>query len=319
MKQANKNKILLVILILLIAVSVTLHFTGETPEINTIQHADKFAITDTAAVRKIVLKKHDGTIVLERNNGQWTVNKNMVADPDIVRVFLAVLKQLNISKGVAGNQVTQTRKELVQKGIFVEIYGDHDLLKSYYVMGNATKTLSVFMDVSDSIPCVVELPGYDSYVAGIYSIPAIDWQKRLIFHSTWRSLRKLEMLYPSKPKNSFEIRFDVNFFKVTGIDRLDTASVMDYIDEFQYFQADRFIEPPAGSPYEKLLKTEPLAYLSIMDIDERKNNRITFYHRLKGDRMILGKLDNGKLALFNYRRIRKIFKKRSDFELKKKK
>ncbi len=318
MNQAKKNKILFIILAFLIAVAVMLHFSTKTPETNTITNVDKFAVGDTAAIQKIVLKKAGDTIILERDNNQWSINNNMEADPDIIRVFLAVLKQLNISKGVSHNQIEQTKKDLLKNGIRVEIYDDQSLMKSYNVMGNTNKTLSVFMDEQDSIPYVVDLPGYDSYVAGIFAIPAIDWQKRLIFNSTWRSLRKLEMLYPAKPENSFEIRFDVDFFKVTGVNQLDTASVMKYIDEFQYFQADRFIEPGKGSRYDKLLKTEPVAYLSIQDIDERKNNRITFYNRLKSDRMILGKLDNGKLALFEYKRIRKIFKKRSDFALKKK-
>jgi hypothetical protein len=220
---------------------------------------------------------------------------------------------------VAGNQMEQTKKDLLEKGIRVEIFDNTGLTKSFYVKGNSTKTLSVFMDEKERIPYVVELPGYDSYVAGIFSIPPIDWRRRLIFNSTWRSLRKLEMLYPAKSKNSFEIRFDVDFFTVTGVDDIDTISVMNYIETFQYFQADRYIEPKPRASYKRLLKTEPLAYLSIEDIDDRKNNRITFYNRLKGDRMIMGKLDNGELALFEYKRIRNIFKKKSDFENKKKK
>jgi hypothetical protein len=319
MDQAKKNKILIVILILLIGISTVLHFSNESPELTTISNADKFAVADTAAIQKIIFTTKDGANVLERNNGGWTINNNMDADPDIVHVFLAVLKQLNISKGVAGNQMEQTKKDLLEKGIRVEIFDNTGLTKSFYVKGNSTKTLSVFMDEKERIPYVVELPGYDSYVAGIFSIPPIDWRRRLIFNSTWRSLRKLEMLYPAKSKNSFEIRFDVDFFTVTGVDDIDTISVMNYIETFQYFQADRYIEPKPRASYKKLLKTEPLAYLSIEDIDDRKNNRITFYNRLKGDRMIMGKLDNGELALFEYKRIRNIFKKKSDFENKKKK
>lgn len=318
MDQAKKNKILIVILILLIAISSVLHFSNESPETTTISNADKFAIADTAAIQKIIFKTKDGTNILERNNGNWTINNNIDADPDIVHVFLAVLKQLNISQGIAGNQAEQTKKDLLEKGIRVEIFDHTGLMKSFYVKGNSTKTLSVFMDEKERIPYVVELPGYDSYVAGIFNIPPIDWRRRLIFNSTWRSLRKLEMLYPAKSKNSFEIRFDIDFFAVTGVDDIDTISVMNYIETFQYFQADRFIEPKPRSTYERLLKTEPLAYLSIEDIDDRKNNRITFYNRLKGDRMIMGKLDNGQVALFEYKRIRNIFKKKSHFERKKK-
>jgi hypothetical protein len=226
MNQAKKNKILFVTLALLIAVSVLLQVRTRTPEISTIGEADKFAVSDTAGIKKIIISKPSDTISLERVNNHWTINNSMEADPDIIRVFLAVLKQLNISKGVSKNQLEQTKKDLLNKGLQVKIYGDRNLIKSYRVMGNSTKTLSVFMDLQDSIPYLVELPGYDSYVAGIFNIPAIDWQNRLIFNSTWRSLRKLEMLYPAKPKNSFEIRFDVDFFKVTGINQLDTGAVM---------------------------------------------------------------------------------------------
>ncbi len=319
MTQAKKNKILIIILILLITVSALLHFNMESVEPNTIDNVDKFSIADTSVIQRIVMQSSSVTNVLEKTNGHWTINENHDADPNIIRVLLTVLKQVDISRRVAKNQVDETKKELLEEGIRLEIYDDMGLRKRIYINGNATKTMSLFMDEEEGIPYIVVLPGYDSYVTGIFEIPQLDWRKRLIFNSTWRSLRKLEMLYPAKPKNSFEIRFDLNFFSITGIDNLDTTSMMNFVEEFQYFQADRFIEPKPGSSYYKLLETEPIAYLSLEDIDERKNNRITFYKRVNGDRMIMGKLDNGEIALFDYNRIRKIFIKNSNFSIKKKK
>jgi len=318
MTQANKNKILLIILIMLIAVSALLHFNMESVKSNTIDNAGKFSVADTSAIQKIIMQSSLATNVLEKTNGHWTINENRDADPNIVRVLLAVMKQVSISRSVAKDQMNETKKDLLEEGIRVELYDELGLKKRIYVKGNATKTISLFMDEEDDIPYIVVLPGYDNYVAGIFEIPQLDWRKRLIFNSTWRSLRKLEMLYPAKPKNSFEIRFDLDFFSITGIENLDTASMMNFVEEFQYFQADRFIEPKSGSSYYKLLETEPIAYLSVEDIDDRKNNRIMFYNRLQGDQMIMGKLDNGEIALFNYKRIRKIFIKKSNFSIKKK-
>jgi len=316
MTESKKNKILITILILLITISALLHFNLESEKSNTIDNVSKFSIADTSSIQKIVMQSPFETNLLEKNNGHWTINKSRDADPNIIRVLLSVLKQVNVSRSVSKNQMVLTKKELIEEGTLVEIYDDIGLEKKLYVKGNATKTLSLFMDEVEGIPYIVVLPGYDSYVAGIFEIPRLDWQNRLIFNSTWRSLRKLEMLYPNKPKNSFEIRFDLDFFSITGIDNLDTASMMNFVEEFQYFQADRFIEPEPESTYGKLLKTNPKVYLSIEDIDDRKNNRIAFYDQLKGDRMILGKLDNGEIALFDYKRIRKIFIKKSDFSIK---
>lgn len=314
MKQDQKNILLIILLVILIACAVVFGIKLQ-PRTSTFTEVDLFAIEDTASIAKITITSESRDIhnTLEETQNGWTINETYLADPNIVRVLLSVLHEVTISRRVPKNQAPSIKEEIVRNGYQVSIYNEDKRISTFYCMGNSTKTRSIMMKEKGKTPYIVHLPGYDSYVAGIFEITALDWRNRLIFQSNWRTLQRLELLYPDYPDDNVEIRFNLDFFEITGVESLDTAAMMDFIDQFQYFQADRFVEPAEGSSYDSLLTEEPYLILSLDDINPKKSNRVIFFPRLNGDPMIMGKLDDDQIALFEYDRIGDIFRKKSDF------
>jgi hypothetical protein len=314
MKQEHKNLLLIFLLAILVAISVVLSIMLR-PKTTTFADSNLFTVQDTTLIQTITIKSENNQIdnVLEKTPEGWTINKVYKADPNIIRVLLSVLNQITISRSVAKNQAQNIKDDILQKGYEVHIESANRVIKSFYCLGNSTKTVSIMMKEGGETPYIVHLPGYDSYVAGMFEISELDWRKRLIFQSTWRSLQRLELLYPKMSRNNVEIRFNLDFFEITGVESLDTTAMMDFIDLFQYYQADRFIEPVEGTTYDSLLSVEPYLMLSLDDIDPKKSNRVIFYPKLEEDPMILGKLDDGQIALFDYKRIRKTFRRKNQF------
>ena len=258
MKQEQKNLLLIIALAVLVACSIALSFSTK-PRMTTFTESDLFAISDTASIHSIRINSsyHNIENVLERTANGWTINEIYEADPSMTRVLLSVLQQVTISRTVAKNQAQSIRDDVLEKGYKIEIEGTDHQISTFYCLGNSTKTMSILMKEDSETPHIVNLPGYDSYVAGIFEVTELDWRNRLIFNSTWRTVQRLELLYPQYSYNNVEIRFNLDFFEITGVDAIDTTAMMNFIDEFQYFQADRFInrQPalPMTASYQQIL------------------------------------------------------------------
>lgn len=312
MKQKQKNIRWLILLGTLSASALLLYFSGSDVK-GTLSNPGMFAMADTASIQKIRIQRQDEEIHLDRKGDMWFVNDDFPADEGIMMVVLTVMRQMEVSRGVSRTQATEVIDGLKTEGAEVEVFDGKGKIRHFYAGGNPNKTLSYFAEAQSEQAWVVNIPGYDSYVSGIFEIPGIDWRRRLIFSSTWRSLLKLTGTYPASPSYDFNIEFFAGYLQMPGIDALDTAAMMEYLEQFEYFQADRYIEEGMFPQYDSLAATLPELVLQIADIDKLKNHALSLFHRLPGDNNILGLLDDGRMALFNYRRIAGIYARKEDF------
>ncbi len=317
MTQGDKNKLLLILLTLLVLTSIGLAVIGNSGPKKR-WNTGKYAVKDTASITKITLQSEYYGLEneLTRTKEGWKINQTYAADPNMIQVLLAVLNQVSVRRPVPLIQTKDIRKAMAEKGIRATMYRNNKIVNSFMVTGNSTKTLSYMAENADSRAYVVELPGYESYVAGIFEVPELDWRNRMVFNSTWRSLQRLELLYPDFSDQNVEIRFTMDFFEVTGIEKLDTAFMMDFIDHFQAFQCNRFIDPIPGGPYDSLLKNEPLVIIALEDIDVKKSNRVVLYPPLSGAGEYPGRLSNEQVVLFDAATIRSVLRKKYEFNYK---
>lgn len=323
MSQKHKNITLLVLLGILVLSSIVLSLTSET-DINTNEHKGIFSVQDTSKVDLISIVSKDQSVLLEKKDAIWTVNKKYKAEQNIVKVLLSILKDVEAVRNAPKiHALTADKLEkdisqfIVNKGYLIEISGNGKIINSFYSSGNANKTVSYMMPVGSTEPMIVGIPGYESYVAGIFEIPANDWRDRVILSTNWRTLQKLEINYNEYPEYNLNIKFDFNFLNIEGIANLDTAKMMAFIGEFNFLQADRYLDKDQNARYDSLLQTPPTVSLSIEDIDSRNSKSIDFFPLIKDDLMMLGfvKEDN-QIALFETKRIQNLFAVKSDFEVK---
>jgi hypothetical protein len=160
---------------------------------------------------------------------------------------------------------------------------------------------------------VVYLPGYESYVSGIFEVTVNDWRDRLIFQTSWLGLKELSLIYPSSPGKNVEIRPENNLYRVEQIQNLDTASLLEFIDDISYFYTDQYLSEGQIPAYDSLRFTDPLMLLHIDAISLDKPLQIKFFPTLPHEEVRLGIINENEMCLFNNQRIGFIFKQRQDF------
>lgn len=306
----------MLVLGLLISFSVILGLTKNT-NINTLDNKQQFSVQDTSAIDEINIISEASAIALQRKEGIWMLNDTLIAEQNIVKVLLAIIKDAEVVRNVPKSRKEEISEYIRNQGYEVEIKANGQSIKKYAVAGNETKTVSYMME-EEQDPAIVNIPGYDSYVAGIFEIPLNDWRDRVILSSSWRSLQNLSINYTQFPEYDLTIKFEFDFLKVEGVNSLDTARMMAYIDEFEQLQADRYLEKGQNASYDSLLQTPHTVTLTIEDVNPANSKTIDFYPLLLNDPMMLGYIrEDSQRVLFEAGRIQKLFAVKDDFVAKK--
>jgi len=315
MSQRQKNITLLIVLAILMVCSVILGLV-DTPT-STISNTSLFSVQDTSKVERITIVSPSESIELKKLDNVWKLNDKYKAEQNIVNVLLAILKDAEVTRQAPQSQQKQLAKYIKDNGYLVKVYGQDKLIKSFYASGNENKTTSYMMLEDEDQPFIMSIPGYGSYVAGIIEIPVDDWRDRLILSTTWRTLQQLEITYAEYPKYDVNIQFKYNFLSVDNVDKLDTARMMNFISEFNYLQADKYLTKGQDIKYDSLLNTPETVTLNVIDIDGKNSKKIRFFPLLPDDEMMLGHIENDhQMVLFQTERIQGIFAVQSDFEMK---
>lgn len=314
MSQKTKNIGLMVVLAMLVISAIVLGLTRKESK-STLENSDIFAVQDTARVDLISISSGGETIKLQKADGVWTLNGMYKAEQNIVRVLLSILKDAKVVRNVPKTQAGGISEMIREHGYLVEISADGKTLQSFYASGNENKTVSYMMPVDAATPMMVNIPGYESYVAGIFEIPADDWRDRTILSTTWRSLQKLDVDFAQYPEYSFTIEFKFNFLHIDGIENLDTARMMSYIGQFNYLQADKYLTKGQNEKYDSLLQTPETVTISVTDINPKHSKSIHFYPLIPNDPMMLGYVkEDEQMVLFQSNRIQSLFAVKEEFE-----
>lgn len=304
----------MVILAMLVISAIVLGLTNNVSK-STLENSEIFAVQDTARVDLISITSGDETIRLQKTDGVWTLNDKYKAEQNIVRVLLSILKDAKVVRNVPKTQAGSISEMIRKHGYLVEISADGKILQSFYAAGNENKTVSYMMPVDAVTPMLVNIPGYESYVAGIFEIPADDWRDRTILSTTWRSLQKLDVDFVQYPEYSFTIEFKFNFLQIDGIKNLDTARMMSYIEQFNYIQADKYLAKGQNEKYDSLMQTPETVTISVTDINPENSKSIHFYPLIPDDPMMLGYVkEDEQMVLFQANRIQSLFAVKEEFE-----
>jgi hypothetical protein len=315
MSQKTRNIRLMVILAMLALSAIVLGLTRNESK-STLENIDIFAVQDTARVDLISIIHKDKTIKLQKTDGVWILNDRYKAEQNIVRVLLSILKDADVVRNVPKTQAASISEMIRERGYLVEISADGKTLQSFYASGNENKTVSYMMPVDKAMPKTVNIPGYESYVAGIFEIPADDWRDRTILSTTWRALQRLDVDFAQFPEYSFAIEFKFNFLHIDGIEKLDTARMMGYIEQFNYLQADKYLARGQNEKYDSLLQTPETVTVSVTDINPENSKSIHFYPLIPDDPMMLGYVkEDEQMVLFQADRIQTLFAVKAEFEL----
>jgi hypothetical protein len=310
--QKKRNIRLLAALLLIIATIIFLQLSKQSSS-NLGVEKTIFQLHDQQEITDVYLKSEQVDNHFKFQSGHWTLNDTLLLDQSMRDVFFSVLSKVEIRKPVVESAEDSLVNFLLSTGVHTIItYGD-EIIKEYWVVGNQELEVSWTMDSQKQIPYQVHIPGYQSYLAGIFNVSAKDWRSRFIFNLNFALLKNIEIEY-AESGETLELNYANSFFSIPGV-TTDSTKIANLLDNLAFLQADQFIEShELSNEYDSLLKNN-LVYATIrLKKISGEDKAITFYNHLQNKNFILAKIDDGSLALFNYERIKGLFKTRNDFE-----
>jgi len=264
---ANKTISLAMLLVFLIMVSVALSFWQKGTGGSQIDQ-DLFVLDDIDRIDRVVISRGGEVIDCRAFPTGFMVNGQFPMDENLLTLLAAVLQQVRVQRPLTGQEKQEAWQRMQEAGSHLQVYDGEQILTSFWTGGDDAKQHSYFA-TEDGQVYLVHLPGYTSYVSGLFELPLRDWRSRTIFLNTWRSLLSFSYQDHSEPDNNFEINYRDPFFSVSGIHRLDSNRVMNYLQDLVTLRASSVVDT--------VFEGKPWLELSTTDIDPMKNLSLVLY------------------------------------------
>ncbi len=296
--MSRKNKRLFLILVLIILVNVIVFLIPQKGS-QLAYDESMFSVQDTAAMTRIRFFNEESNVLLTKADEGWELNGKYPVDESLRRLLFNILQRVKV-KRPSGN--------LLESEVTVEINGE-----VFGVTGNATRTKTYF--TKDEKSYEVEIPGYRDYLANIFELKSDQWRDRLIYNGSWRTIQYLKLDYILTDEDDFEIRFNDKFFEVGEVQKMDSSAVIDYLNQFQYMQANERLSEGRFAKYDSLSMTNPIATITIESINYSTPEYFQIYPSLGNERFHLIKNSANELMIFDQKRVKDLLRRRKDFKL----
>jgi len=303
-----RNIVLLGISLLLIILNLWL-FNLKPALVSLNFNPDLFMIRDTTQIEKFQFHSKILDHYFSRQEG-WKINNKFPSDPNLRKMLFTVSKRVKVSRALTGNEKEQLLKRSEEMGTSVILTVDGDE-RSYSVVGNANKTKTYFIENQEVYQ--VDIPGYQDFLASIYELKRDQWRDRLVFNGNWRTIQKMEVIYPEKSDKNLLIRFKETFYEVDDLTQIDSSAVVAYLNQFEYMQANERISFGFSPAYDSLAQTPPEVIISLLDIKYKLPREIRIFPQLPGQNIRLIMDQDDELMIFESKRILPYFKSRLDF------
>lgn len=252
------------------------------------------------AVTEISFSSEDKSIVMELKEGEWILNNSYPVDQGFFNTLLSVLERIEVNRSLEewNNDVDGS----------VEVFANGVSYQFDYAT-NATQTKTYFL--ADGKVLEVSVPGYRDNVAGIFQLHPDQWRDRLVFDGSWRTIQQLTLNYPSG--NDLKISFDNTFFKVNEQSPQDSTAVVDYLNQFEFFQANEMLSKGRFPKLDSLAQSRAEAILTIDDIKNEEPLTLSIFPKLPNQSYHLVINQQGDQMVIDARRISAILKTPKDF------
>jgi hypothetical protein len=311
--QEKKNIRLLISLFAISALCILFAFFKNT---DTRADVDKnlFRVDDQTQVSKIVLSTpgKNQEVEIRYDGTKWMVNNSFEADNQLITVFFATLLQAEPKRPVAETLQDSIESRMEKQGIRVKLFEGEQLVRDFWVSGNDQRTETYFQLADDKTSYLVTIPGYRVFVASLFELSEAEWRDKRIFNFNWANFKSLKTHFAQQPNEDFTISFSNGLYGIEEVEVADTTKLSNFLESVFNLEADQF-NTNSSARYDSLLKTTPAYSITVMDIANR-TYQLEVFPPLKGEKGILGRLNNNLSALFNPKQIAQISRKRSYFE-----
>lgn len=306
--QRKKNIRLIIVLVVLLAVTIITYFIQSGDNNSNIEKT-LFVYDNTNAIDQVTIQGKSISVDLSFENNQWTVNQKYKADPQRISVLFAILKQVSVRRKIAISQEEQITKRFNSSGVKVRFYESGQVVKEFHVLGEEAKGLSYMANSVEDEKYLVEIPGYKSYLAGLFQLDANGWRNPLVFDINWANLVSVQADYIGKEASNFTVSFDNRDYGIDGIEA-DSLKLTDYLDDVSLLYVNDYLSDNEVQEHKDLLK-KPQARISIKDVGRNNYTMVVFDKTKYGDYLV--QIDSSDYALMQEALINRVTKPKQYF------
>lgn len=271
--QKNKNIGLIILLIVSIGATIWAYLYNPYLQKSNTFNKDLFTIENPQA-KLTALHMESGKVSnkLEKKGEEvWMVNNRFKLDPSMQQVLMALVEKIEVQREISGGEMETIKQNVLDTGIQVQYYIDGSLQNEFVVGGNPMGIKSYF--VKEDKVYSMQLPGYQSYVAGIFEVKENDWRDRTIFNGTWQDMVSLKIA--DSNGDTITLKYEKSLLRWQNSEA-DTSKVMDYAEQFNYFYVDQYLtaENPVFN-YQKQFQLKSTVIIEALDAKESLN--LKFY------------------------------------------
>jgi muconolactone delta-isomerase len=234
-----KLKILLAIIVLeLAALGFWFYQRGTGTPANASVGENYFTLTDTTGIDRIVLGKN----TFKLSNGEWQLNERYQADKPLLRELFMLLRKVEVQQLITGAEGESLRKDLESQGQTVELWRGNQQVLSFKIFGFKGNAYAIAKD--SKAPAALYIPGYSLNIYEALTLPEGEWRNKNLVSTGWLGIRSLRIRYSETPDQNIDIRRDNEFYKVAGVQQLDSAMLYRYIESYRNFRVYSFVDNP---------------------------------------------------------------------------
>jgi len=215
----KKNRSISIIAVLLVIAAIVLLTQNHYSTLK--ENETNFSVVDTASITKIfIADKNVHSVLIERNETGWILNKKYPANTQIVSTLLATMRRIKVKSPVSMASHNNVVKRLATIGKKVEIYQEvyridmfglklfkHEKLTRVFYVGDSTKdNLGTYMLMQDAEqPYIVYLPGFRGFVSTRFSPLMEDWLSHEVFRKNLSAIKSLKIYFGENDSMGFNI------------------------------------------------------------------------------------------------------------------
>lgn len=298
----TRNKILLLVTIILATIAVALLFTRK----NTTLRSDvsEFAVKDTASITKIFMAdKFNQQVTLERiSTGNWRLNGKYDALQENMETFLNTLANMEVREPVAKAAHDNILKMMAAKSVKVEIYQHkyriniggitlfpyEKLTKTYYIGDATMDNTGTFglMEGADT-PVVLYMPGLRGFIATRFSTSETDWRVHTIFNKKLPEIKNIKVEFIDQPEESYVIENENNqtlkLIRLSDnqeIHGYDTLKLVSFVNAFRKVNYEVLMNDMEPAKKDSIMNSAPKHKIKLLTRDGQTQSVRTFVRLL---------------------------------------
>lgn len=286
----QKTRNYIIVIAVLLGANFLLFFSVDFSAAKT-EGQNYFRTSELARLSKVQFTYDTVEVSMTKAGDGWQLNGRHKVDDGFFNTLISVLERVE-----EGRKLNSWDGEILGR---VELLFEQGKSVQFEFTSNPTQTKSYF--ISEERVVEVAVPGYRDNVASIFLLHPDQWRDRMVVDGSWRTIQRLEL--KSFEGQNLDITFEDQFFLVNGGAPIDSTGVIDYLNQFQYFQANEMISKGRFPALDSLSKREPMATLVIDDIKGDMPTNLFIYPRLEGQRYHLVTKDSGEMMVIDAQRI----------------